>query len=123
MFILLFITSLIVPAIMVGFGLLWRKRPPRSINSLYGYRTSWSQKSKETWEFAHKYIAKIWLYIGIPLGVITIVLFFVFHNISDDALLEFIYAITFIQTIILLLTIIPTEIELRKKFDKNGNRK
>lgn len=122
MFILFTIFSLMVPAIMVGLGSQWRKRPPKTINSTYGYRTTWSEKSQETWEFAHKYVAKIWLYTGIPLGITTIVLLVIFRNSGCDALGGLCMIIMLIQTAILCLTIVPTEFELRKKFDENGNR-
>lgn len=37
-----------------------RKRPPKKINSFYGYRTAMSMKNRETWEFAHKHCGKLW---------------------------------------------------------------
>jgi uncharacterized membrane protein len=120
---LLRIFSLMVPAIMVGFGSQWRRRAPKTINSTYGYRTTWSEKSQETWEFAHKYVGKIWLYTGISLGITTIVLLVIFRNRGYDVLGDYYKIIMFIQTAILCLTIVPTEVELRKKFDENGNRK
>lgn len=123
MFILFTAFSLMAPAIMVGFGSRWRKRPPKTINSTYGYRTTWSEKSQETWDFAHKYTGKIWMYTGIPLGIITIALLVIFRNRGYDVLGHYCVIIMFIQTAILCLTIVPTEIELRKKFDEDGNRK
>lgn len=108
---------------MVGLGFRWRERPPKTINSTYGYRTTWSEKSQETWDFAHKYVGGIWLHTGIPLGIITIVLLAVFRNSGCDVLGDFCIIIMFIQTAILCLTIVPTEIKLKKRFDENGNRR
>ncbi|MEW6522021.1 MAG: hypothetical protein AB1445_00375 [Bacillota bacterium] len=39
------IVDLVIPAVMVVFGLLFLTRPPRRINWVYGYRTSRSMKS------------------------------------------------------------------------------
>jgi hypothetical protein len=55
--------------------------------------------------------------------MVTIVLLVVFRNSGCDVLGDFCIIIMFIQTVILCLTIVPTEIELRKRFDENGNRK
>ena len=72
MFIFYLILLLIFPVTMIGFGVLWKKSPPKTINMAFGYRTTRSMKNKETWDFAHKYMANTWLYIGIPLGIIPI---------------------------------------------------
>lgn len=117
------IALMLMPATMIGFGLLWRKNPPGKINMAYGYRTTWSMKSQETWDFAHKYAAKIWLNTGIPLAVISIALLLVFRNADKDKLGQVVTIINAVQVIGLLLPIAPTEIALRNRFDKNGRRK
>ncbi len=119
------IFSLIFTAIMsltmIGFGLLFMKKPPKEINGLYGYRTSMSSKNKDTWNFAHRYAGKVWLRSGIVTVIISVALIFSlqklgFYNYVMTALI-------YIQLIILLLVIPITERALKKTFDKNGNRK
>ena len=51
--IFMLIMDLLTPAIMIGFGRGFMKHPPKTINMVYGYRTSMSMKNKETWDFAH----------------------------------------------------------------------
>ncbi len=61
------IILLLIPATMIGFGLLWKKHPPKDINAVYGYRTSRSCKSQETWDFAHQAIGRLWRRWGLVL--------------------------------------------------------
>ena len=59
------LSMLITPLLMIGFGLLFIKKPPRRVNSLYGYRTRRSMRNQDTWDFAHQYCGKIWLVCGL----------------------------------------------------------
>lgn len=102
---------------MIGFAVLWVKHPPKKINWIYGYRTRWSSKSDETWQFAHQYFASWWLSVGIVLSIMTVLLYLV--NSSEQALVVLMY----VQILMLLFPIIPTERALRRYFDEEGNRK
>ncbi|WP_268051132.1 SdpI family protein [Clostridium ganghwense] len=55
----MFIT-IIISFTMIGFGLLFMKKPPKEINSTFGYRTTMSSKNKDTWNFAHRYAGIVW---------------------------------------------------------------
>ena len=48
------VMALLVPSAMIGFGWLFMRRTPKTIQSLFGYRTAMSMKNKDTWEFAHQ---------------------------------------------------------------------
>ncbi|ESU24162.1 hypothetical protein FEDK69T_05970 [Flavobacterium enshiense DK69] len=52
-------------------GLVMYLFPPKKINSLYGYRTSSSMKSQQTWDFAQRFSAIKLLQIGAVLGLLT----------------------------------------------------
>lgn len=41
--------TFLITGMMIGFGLLFQKRPPKNINNLYGYRTRMSMKNEKTW--------------------------------------------------------------------------
>lgn len=58
------IVDLIIPITMIIFGILFIKRPPYRINSVYGYRTRRSMASQEAWDYAHQLCGKAWLGIG-----------------------------------------------------------
>lgn len=116
-------TLLLIPAIMIFFGLLWRKHSPKTIGLSYGYRTTWSMKSQDTWDFAHKFTAKIWLYLGLILSILSIALIFVFRKYNKNVIDEINVITIIVQVICLCLPVIPTEIALRKRFDINGLKK
>lgn len=111
---------LLTPAIMVGFGALFARKPPKHINGLYGYRTTRSMKNEQTWDFAHRYIGKLWFRIGLALGVATIPLLIVF---SFDEQVMSIFSLVWIavEMVVLMLPIWPTERALKQHFDKDGN--
>ena len=47
------VCGLLIPAVMLFFGQRFLNKPPKKINSLYGYRTSRSMKNQQTWDCAH----------------------------------------------------------------------
>ena len=64
--------SLLIPAIMVGIGWLFRKRPPKNINPIYGYRTAMLYVYLlDTWDFAHRICAEIWIRWGLVLLIVS----------------------------------------------------
>jgi uncharacterized membrane protein len=107
---------------MLGFGVLWKKSPPKTVNIVFGYRTNWSMKSQETWNFAHMYIAKIWRYTGVPLASLPIMLLVTSNNYNKDILDNIMTITMIVQLVCFILAIVPTEIALRKRFDEKGNR-
>lgn len=116
------IMCLLSPLIMIVFGRMFLKSPPKEINYLFGYRTTMSTKNEDTWEFAHKYCGKIWYYLGLillPLSVLPLI--FVIGK-SNDTVGTVTYIICMVNICLLVSSIIPTEIALKKNFDKDGNR-
>jgi len=79
-------TNLLIPLIMVLFGLYFVKKAPKNINYIFGYRTDMSMKNKDTWSFAHKYCGKLWLIIGILLLVLTLVATLLMIGKSKDTI-------------------------------------
>jgi len=107
---------------MIIFGARFEKKVPKEINAVFGYRTTMSMKNKETWQFAHKYIGKLWKMCGWLVLLISAVVIIVSCG-KDIAAVSIIGGITCtVQIIVMLCTIIPTEIVLKKNFDEYGNR-
>ena len=122
--IFMFIMLLLIPAVMVGFGAYFMRRAPKKINYVFGYRTAMSMKNEDTWKFAHKLIGKIWLVCGTLLLVGGVVFFFVFASGKDENAASIASLVILgVQLLVLMCSIIPTEIALKKNFDENGNRK
>lgn len=114
--------SLLIPAIMIGFGRYFTKTSPKKINYLFGYRTGRSMKNEKTWKFAHNMIGKLWWRGGILLLVTVIPLFF-FKNAPEDTVGTVCSIIMGVQTLFLIFSIIPVEISLKKHFDDDGNER
>lgn len=117
MFIFILIMNSLIPIMMITFGLLWKNNPPGSINWVYGYRSSMSMKNADTWKFAHMHNAKIWRWSGGIWLVISIIPMFLFKD-DYEKVSEW---VNIIGLLLILVSLIPTEIALRRKFDKKGN--
>lgn len=125
MLVFILLCTLLIPLTMVGFGLVCQKHPPKDINGVYGYRTMRSMQNQETWDFAHQVCGRVWRKVGLILLIATFImnfiLYFMKNSISMD--IEFCLSIEiFVQTFILLLSIIPVEKALKNNFDDKGNR-
>ena len=117
---IMLLVILLMPLMMVGFGLLLMKNPPKRINSVYGYRTRRSVRSQDTWEFAHHYFGKLWLVCGlvsIPISLVPICLVL---GKSEQVISMTGLIVLGLQTLLMLVTIILTERALKNNFDEFG---
>lgn len=121
--IFLFVCNLMIPAIMMIFGYIFKDRGPKNINMICGYRTEMSMKNTDTWNFAHTYCAKVWRRIGIILLVSSVVISIINMSLQEDIMGIMQIVLITIQVIILIASIFPVEKALREQFDQNGNRK
>lgn len=117
------IMELLVPAVMIVFGSIGVKRPPKEINPVSGYRTTMSMKNKDTWEFAQHYCGKVWRVIGWILLPLSFATMLVVRGKGEDAVGNLGLILIGVQTVVLMASTAPTEIALRKTFDEDGNRK
>ena len=99
------------------------KTSPKEINYIFGYRTNMSMKNKDTWNFAHKYIGKLWFYLGLILVPITVIPMLFVLGGTEAVVGTMGCIICVIALIILIVPIFPTERALKINFDKDGNRK
>ena len=120
--IFILIMCLLFPTIMILFGKMFLKTAPKEINYIFGYRTNMSMKNRDTWEFAHKFCGKIWYYVGLAMIPISVIpLLFVIGK-GEDIIGTVGCIICMICVAVIIASIFPTEIALRKNFDKDGNR-
>lgn len=115
------IVNLLIPLIMIMFGKCF-KNAPKHINSFFGYRTSMSMKNKDTWEFAHQHSGKVWVKWGSIMLTFSIFLMVFLMGKDENTVDKLSQILCYTQIILLVVSIIPTEIALRKNFDKDGNR-
>ena len=115
--------SLLIPLTMIIFGRHFMSNPPKDINSFYGYRTSMSMKSRETWDFAHRYFGKLWFILGLILLPLSVIPMFFLLGKSVETIGNASLVIMGIQLLFLVAPIIPTEVALKKNFDQFGSRR
>lgn len=114
--IFMLIMDMMIPLMMIAFGRLFLKYPPKEINAVFGYRTSRSMKNKDTWEFAHRYCGKLWYRCGVvmlPLSVAAL-LPVIGNEVGVTGLVG--GTVCALQIIILIGFIYPVERALKKKF-------
>jgi len=113
-----FFTNLGLPVLMIILGQVLLKKPPKNINGIYGYRTSMSMKNKDTWEFAHQYCGNLWVKTGIAMLPVVVLWQVITARLSMWSIL-----LAPIESAVMLVTVVLTEIALHKTFDRNGARK
>ena len=116
----LFICNLLTPIIMILAGYWAWKHCPSEINPILGYRTKRSMKNINTWKFAHDYAGRLWWKVGWILMILTILVQLTLMNSNTDVIENLSMGVFFVQVLIMLLTIIPVENALKKKFNDDG---
>ena len=107
--IFMLIMDLLIPFTMIGFGKMFLKKAPDQINYVFGYRTSMSMKNQDI--------------CGLILLVVSLIVLLLVIGKSNDAIGNVGGILCVFQMIPLVGSIIPTEIALRKNFDKYGNKR
>lgn len=121
--IFMLVMDLLLPFTMIGFGRYFLKKGPKEINAYFGYRTSMSMKNKDTWKYAHQYCGRIWFVCGWILLPITVLLMCLVFGKSEDTVGITGGVICGGHLIFVIGSVFPTEIALRRTFDRNGNRR
>ena len=123
--IFMFVMNLLIPLVMIIYGRIFEKKPPKIARSkfAFGYRTIMSMRNEETWEYAHRFFGKLWFRFGIAVGLISIIVLFFFIGKDKDTVGFAGMIICYVQLVAMLLPVIPTELALRRRFDKYGNRR
>ena len=117
------VCDLLVPVIMILCGRMMWKHAPDKINGVMVYRTSRSMKNMETWKFAHDYCGRLWWKIGWIMLIPSLVIHFPIYGKSDDVIGWTGGILTMLQCVVLIVSIIPTEMALKKTFTKEGIRR
>jgi hypothetical protein len=122
--IFMLIMDMLVPITMIGFGSYCQKSGgPKEINPLFGYRSSLAMKNVNTWRFAHTYIGRLSRVAGYILTPVSagVMLFMLGKDIDTVGTIGGI--VCGVQCVFFIALAIFTEIELKKNFDKDGNRR
>ncbi len=93
--------------------LLWRF-PPKKVNSIYGYRTPRSMKSRENWDFAQRYAAVELMRWGFFLALLSLPGLFIRMDYKAAIVVSLILSI-----VIILFPILRTERKLKSMDQKS----
>ncbi|OBZ16315.1 hypothetical protein A8L34_26925 [Bacillus sp. FJAT-27264] len=74
------ISTLLIGLIICVTGLIVKKKPPKTINSLYGYRTRRSMKNQLLWDEANRYSAELMIRYGLAYALIGLILNLLFEG-------------------------------------------
>ena len=113
----------IIPWVMILFGQLFLRQPPKNINRVFGYRTTMSMKNQDTWAFAHRQCGKVWFRLGILLLPLSALALLPFLQRSAQVMGTAGGIICFVQLLVMVCSTIPVELALRATFDASGRRK
>ena len=121
--IFMLVMVLLMPLTMLLTGRAFSKNAPKTINSVYGYRTPMSMKNQDTWQFAHRYFGRLWYRCGLVLTPVTVAVMCLALGKGESTVSWLGSALCALQLVVLLASIAPTERALRRTFHKDGSRK
>ena len=121
--IFMLVMVLLMPLTMLLTGRAFSKNAPKTINSVYGYRTPMSMKNQDTWQFAHRYFGRLWYRCGLVLTPVTAAVMCLGLKKGKDTVSWLGSALCIVQLAVIVGSIAPTERALRRTFHKDGSRK
>lgn len=108
-----FYLNVFLGLVIIVLPVIFIYRKPKTINSLYGYRSGRAMNSQEAWDFAQNYWTKVLLRISIAVVSIQIILCLLLEDVAIAGAI-----IMFIWMLALLTSIFLTEQKLKQKFQK-----
>ena len=117
------ICDLLVPVTMLIAGRMMWKHCPKSINGIIGYRTTRSMKNMDTWKFANEHCGRLWYKMGLFMLAFSVLVSVLLLRTNDNTYSMISIIFVLLQCIILIVSIIPTELALKKMFYEDGTRK
>ncbi len=121
--IFMYLCTLLCPGLMLLLGWWTRHHPPTDINGFIGYRTSRSMQNEDTWRFAQAHIGTLWWKFGWWVLIPSALIPFLYLHRSMDSIAFWGVILLSLQCVLLVLSVIPTEMALRKTFTKDGIRR
>ncbi len=106
-------------AMMFGGRLMW-KHCANGKPGAVGYRSRRSVASREAWRFANEDCGRRWWRWGCALLIPSVVAMLPVYGADDGTVGIMGGIVAMIDCVIILLTILPTETALRRKFDNKA---
>lgn len=118
--IIMLILVLLPPLAMLAVGCGYLAHPPKYFSRLWGYRTAMARQSRDTWRFAQKFFGKICCCVSPALLAVTVVAMVLFLDRSLLATVLYSCAVLAVQGLVFLSLMIPTELALRRVYNRWG---
>lgn len=112
-----------VPIEMIIFGNMFLKNPPKEPNWAFGFRTKFSMKSQETWDFSQNLNGKYWKTLGLVLLPLSNAILAIMNGCDIDTIGKVVGVIEIVQCLFMLGSAVAVSAKLKKVFDANGVRK
>lgn len=119
----LFFCNLLIPVVVIVTGRIMWKHYPKNINGLVGYRTTRSMKNMDTWKFANEHCGRLWYKMGLFMLAFSVLVSVLLLRTNDNTYSMISLIFVLLQCIILIVSIIPTKLALKKMFYEDGTRK
>ena len=116
-------SSLLIPLVMLFFGRRFLTKTPKSINSLYGYRTARSMKNQQTWDFAHRVCGKLWSRAGAVMLPLSLLAMLPALGRGTEETGMWCIPVTGVQLAVLVGSMFPVERALKENFDQFGRKR
>ena len=114
---------LVIPVLVFAVGRHFvKKGAPEKFNAFFGYRTTRSMQTWETWTFAHAKLGRLWSLFGLIMIPVSAGLFAILFKQSEDTMSIFGLFIMLLQTIAIAVSIILIEKSLKANFNERGER-
>ena len=111
------------PLMLLGFGLLYRYRPPAEANFGLGYRFWWGMASLEAWRYTQRLAGIIWTILGAALTAIMLVVCIVLQCLDTMTMVIGCAVCVGIELILVAAACITINVLVIKKYDKDGYRR
>ena len=117
---LLSVLLLIPPLCSLVLGFLCWRCAPESPTWALGYRSRRARASDESWRFAQNLAGQIWFWLGLSMLILSVVLCMQMdpETMESNVRIAFYGAVS--ETVLIFLSVLPTEIVLRQKFSRMG---
>ena len=117
---LLWLAILAGPLTMLGFGLLYRYKPPKEANYGIGYRFWWGMASLDAWKYTQRLAGIIWTLLGGALSVIMLIVCIILQVQGTMTLAVGAVICLLCELVLVAAACITINIIVMRKFDKEG---
>lgn len=107
MLLLSILFAILTPFILTLGGIILYKNAECDINGTFGYRTSRSMSSRDSWIFANKLCGKILFYGGLASAAVSMCAVFLAYAISGEEATFWTSVIVNILTAAMVIAVIP----------------